>query len=60
MYNCNLEVLAKNVLYYFNVGDFFVIYVNSQAVKTLKHDYLLNKLLRIPLRNSYNFQLDFH
>jgi hypothetical protein len=37
-----------------------VIYVNSQAVKTLKHDYLLNKLLCIPLRNSYNCRLDFY
>jgi len=60
MYICNIEILATNLLYYFNVGDFFVIYVNSQAVKTLKHDYLLNKLLLLPLRNSYNFLLDFH
>lgn len=60
MYNCDLEILAKKVLYYFNAADFFVIYVKSQVVKTVKHDYLLNKLLRIPLRNSYNFPLDFH
>jgi hypothetical protein len=60
MYNCDLEILAKKVLYYFYFGDFFVIYVNSQAAKTVKLNYLLNKLLRVPLRNSYNFRYDFH
>jgi hypothetical protein len=52
MYKGDLEILAKKVLYYFNAGDFFVICVNSHVVKTVEHNYLLNKLLRIPLRNS--------